>query len=292
MLDPAQLAALAAIHRHGAFDRAAKELGVTPSAVSQRLKALEERLGTRLIIRGQPCTATPAGLRAIRHLDEISLLEQDLARDLPGLSAGPAVIRIAVNADSLATWILPALALVPGALFDLVIDDQEVSQDWLIRGEVLGSITAHPGPLQGCETLPLGRLRYRATATPDFVARHFPDGVTADALTRAPALRFNAKDLLQHRWAARETGGTVTRLPCHQLASAQGFVEAALLGLGWGLHAEALVRDHLAAGRLVELKPETPLDTPLFWQFARLAGPALAPLTRAFRAEAARHLHP
>lgn len=290
MLDPAQLAALAAIHRQGAFDRAAVELGVTPSAISQRLKALEERLGTRLIIRGQPCTATAAGLRVIRHHDELSLLEQDLARDLPGLSAGPAVIRIAVNADSLATWVLPALAQVPDALFDLVIDDQEVAQDWLIRGEVLGAITGHPGPLQGCETVPLGHLRYRATASPAFMARHFPDGVTAAALARAPALRFNAKDRLQLTWAERETAGAVTRLPAHVLASAQGFVEAALLGLGWGMNPEALVAPHLAAGRLVELRPDAPLDVALHWQSARAAAQALAPLTRALRAEARRHL--
>ncbi len=108
MLDPAQLAALAAVHRRGSFDAAAAELRVTPSAVSQRLKALEERIGTLLLRRGQPCTATPAGLRLIRHHDEIALLDRQLAEDLPGLSAAPATLRIAVNADSLATWVIPA----------------------------------------------------------------------------------------------------------------------------------------------------------------------------------------
>ena len=156
MLGPAQLAALTAIHRQGSFDRAAAELSVTPSAISQRLKALEDRLGTRLIRWGQPCTATEAGLRVIRHHDDIALLEQTLAGDLPGLAAPRATLRIAVNADSLATCVLPALAAVDCVLFNLVIDDKEVSQDWLKRGEVLGAITSHPGPLQGCDTMPLG----------------------------------------------------------------------------------------------------------------------------------------
>jgi LysR family transcriptional regulator, chromosome initiation inhibitor len=159
MLDPAQLAALAAVHRRGSFDLAAIELHVTPSAISQRIKALEEATGSLLIRRGQPCQATETGLRLIRHHDEIALLERTLAQDLPSLSPGPATLRIAVNADSLATWVIPALAETDGFLFDLVIDDQDVSQDWLRRGDVAAAITAHPGPLQGCDTAPLGALR-------------------------------------------------------------------------------------------------------------------------------------
>ena len=290
MLDPAQLTALAAIHRQGSFERAAAELSVTPSAISQRLKALEEHLGTRLIRRGQPCAATEAGLRIIRHHDEIVLLEQALSADLPGLAQERATLRIAVNADSLATWVLPALAEVRDVLFDLVIDDEEVSQDWLKKGAVLGAITTHPGPLQGCDTLPLGALRFRATASPDYLARHMPQGATAQALSAAPALRFNEKDHLQHLWAARQTGGAVTRLPCHRLASTNGFVEACLLGLGWSMNPETLVQGHLASGRLRELAPDTPFDVPLNWQFARLAAAALAPLTKALKASAARHL--
>jgi LysR family transcriptional regulator (chromosome initiation inhibitor) len=289
MLDPAQLAALAAVHRRGSFELAAADLHVTPSAISQRLKALEEATGTLLIRRGQPCTATPTGLRLIRHHDEIVLLETTLAADLPNLTPGPATLRIAVNADSLATWVIPALAATDGFLFDLVIDDQDVSQDWLRRGEVVAAITAHPGPLQGCDTHPLGSLRYRATASPAYVARWFPDGVTANALSQAPALTFSDKDRLQDRWVAHQIGAAGKRasFPSHRLASSQGFVDACLTGLGWGLNPEPLVADHLASGRLVELVPDTALDVALHWQFTRLAAPALAPLTAAIRAQAA-----
>jgi len=285
MLDPSQLAALAAVHRRGSFDLAAAELHVTPSAVSQRLKALEEATGTLLLRRGQPCAATPAGLRLIRHHDELVLLEQALARDLPQLSPQPATLRIAVNADSLATWIIPALATTDGFLFDLVIDDQDVSQDWLKRGEVAAAITAHPGPLQGCETLALGALRYRATASPGWLRRWMPEGISAAALTRAPALTYSEKDRLQSRWLAREFGAQAARagFPTHRLASSHGFVDGCLAGLGWGLNPEPLVAGHLASGALVELRPDTPLDVPLHWQFARLTAPALAPLTAAIR---------
>jgi LysR family transcriptional regulator (chromosome initiation inhibitor) len=293
MPDPAQLAALAAIHRRGSFELAAADLHVTPSAISQRLKALEETTGTLLIRRGQPCTATPIGLRLIRHHDEIALLDRQLAEDLPRLTGGPLPLRLAVNADSLATWVIPALAATEGFLFDLVIDDQDVSQDWLKRGEVVAAITAHPGPLQGCDTLPLGALRYRATASPAFVAQWFPQGVTPQALAAAPTLTFSDKDRLQEQWAARLTGDTSrAALPTHRMASSQAFVDACLCGLGWGMNPEALVAPHLASGALVELAPDTPLDVALHWQFTRLAAPALRPLTQAIRTQAARVLVP
>jgi LysR family transcriptional regulator (chromosome initiation inhibitor) len=292
MLDPAQLAALAAVHRRGSFELAAADLHVTPSAISQRLKALEERIGTLLIRRGTPCTATETGLRLIRHHDELALLEHALAADLPDLSGaiapGPATLRLAVNADSLATWVIPALAATEDLLFDIVIDDQDVSQDWLRRGDVAAAVTSHPGPLQGCDTLPLGALRYRATAAPAFMARHMPDGLTPQALARAPALVFSEKDRLQHLWADRITGGETVRtgFPSHRLASSHGFVDAALAGLGWCMNPEILVARHIAEGRLIDLAPDTPLDVPLHWQFARLTAPALAPLTRAMHSAA------
>lgn len=286
MLEPAQLQALAAIHRRGSLEAAAAVLGVTPSAVSQRLKALEDRVGCRLIRRGSPCSATPAGMRLIRHHDEIAALEAAVAQDLRIDSEGPVTLRLAVNADSLATWVVPALAQVPDVLFDLVIDDQAYSQEWLKRGEVAAAVTSHPGPLQGCDTLRLGTLRYHATASPAFVARWLAEGVSPQTLTRAPALTFSDKDALQADWV-RQVCGAPLALPTHRIASSHGFVDAALAGLGWGMNPAPLVAAHLAAGRLVELVPGRVLEVPLFWQFARLAAPVLAPVTRAMRTAAA-----
>ncbi len=289
-IDP-QLQALATVHRRGSFEVAAAILGLTPSAVSQRIKALEDRVGCLLIRRGQPCEATPAGLRLIRHHDEVALLEQALARDLPGPATGPTTLRIAVNADSLATWLIPALAAVDGMLFDIVIDDQDHSQDLLRRGEVAAAVTSHAGPLQGCDTIPLGALRYRATASPAYLARWMAQGPTADALTLAPALTFSDKDRLQMLWAERQTGRKID-FPTHRLASTHAFVDAALAGLGWGMNPEMLVADHLAKGRLAELAPDSPLDTPLHWQFSRLTAQAIDPVTRAIRAAASGVLIP
>jgi len=282
MFDYAQLAALAAIVRTGSFERAAQQLHVTPSAVSQRLKLLEERLCTVLVVRGQPCTATPAGQRLCQHVEQVGLLESALRRSLPGLSAGsrPVTLRIAINADSLATWFIAAMAGTDGYLFDLVLDDQEHSAEWLRRGEVMAAVTAHGTPVQGCDCHPLGALRYVATASPDYRERWFADGFGASAASRAPCLIFNQKDRLQTQWL-RQAFGADLHPPLHWLPSSQAFVDAALAGIGWGMNPEPLVAEHLRTGRLVALKPDLPLDVPLFWQQSRIVGPVLGEVTTA-----------
>jgi LysR family transcriptional regulator, chromosome initiation inhibitor len=289
MFDYPQLLALAAVHRRGAFDLAAADLGLTPSAISQRIKALEEQTGTLLVVRGQPCRATPTGLRMIAHLDQVALLEGSLHADLPQMDRGPSTLRIAVNADSLATWVIPALAATPGFLFDLVIADQDIAQDWLRKGAVVAAITSAPGPLQGCDTLPLGALRYRATATPAFVDQWFSGGISAHSIARAPTLAFSESDRLQSLWAARETGFTGP-LPAHCIASTDGFVAACRAGLAWALHPETLIAPHLVNGTLVDLRPASPFDVPLHWQYSRLTAQAIAPLTAAIRARASQAL--
>jgi LysR family transcriptional regulator (chromosome initiation inhibitor) len=298
MLDYPLLMALAAVIRTGSFERAARQLHVTPSAVSQRVKLLEERLGTVLVVRGQPCTGTAAGQRLCQHVEQVALLESELRGALPGLSPadGPLTLRIAVNADSLATWFVAAMAELPGCLFDLVLDDQDHSAEWLRKGEVLAAVTASAAPVPGCNSHPLGALRYRATASPDYLRRHFADGVTVDALAKAPCLTFNRKDQLQAQWLRMVLNdcdpAQAPTPPTHWLPSTHAFVDGALAGMGWGMNPDPLVVDHLAAGRLVELVPGRPLDVPLYWQQSRIAGTALGDLSRAVLQVGRRALHP
>lgn len=287
--DPSQLAALEAVLRLGSFDAAARQLSVTPSAISQRIKALEDRAGAALVIRATPCTATPAGARLARHASEVALLEAALARDLE-LPGTPARLRLAINADSLSTWFLPAL-LGHDLLFDIAVDDEAHSADWLRRGEVSAAITAHARAVQGCDAYALGKMRYVATCAPGYYERHFKAGVTTEAFARAPMLQFNAKDALQHDWLRRITGQALSP-PLHRLPSSQGFVDAARLGLCWGLNPEPLVREDLAQGRLVALRPDQPQDVALYWQVNRLVAGAITGLTDAVRRAASAALVP
>ncbi len=278
--DYAQLATLAAILRGGSFDAAAAELSITPSAVSQRIRALEERLGSPLIERGHPCTGTEVGRRLARHAEAVELLESQLARDIQAPAPARSRLRIAVNADSLTTWIIPALAQVDGMMFDMVIDDQDHSADWLKRGAVAGAVTSNAAAVRGCNSRALGALRYVACASPGFVADHFADGVTAASLRAAPALRFNPKDRLQNLWMRHATGQDITP-DWHQIAAADAFTKAVEHGLGWGMIPEVLISDQLARGRITRLRPDLPLDTPLYWQVSRIMAEPLSDLTRA-----------
>ena len=295
MLDYAALSALAAVIREGSFERAAQVLHVTPSAVSQRIRALEERIGCALVVRAQPCLATETGRRLCRHVDRVRLLEQDLQGMLPGLgSAGDArvTVPVAVNADSLATWFAPAVATFAAAapvLLALSVDDQDHTAEWLRNGTVLAAVTGSAKAPTGCGSRPLGAMRYVAAASPSFRARHFAGGVGAGNLTQAPSLVFNRKDDLQARWVRRLCHRDVD-LPHHTVPSTQAFVTAALAGMGWGMQPLALVAPHLQDGSLVELVPCTPLDVPLFWQHARAASTLLAGLGRAVEAAAAEAL--
>lgn len=291
MLDYPLLAALAAVIRTGSFEQAAQELHVTPSAVSQRVKLLEDRLGVVLIVRAQPCSATPTGLRLLRHVEDVALMEHRLKADLGGLVSAdePATLRVAINADSLATWFIDVVAACDGLLFDVILDDEDYSADWLRRGEVAAAVTAHPTPVQGCDSRPLGRLSYVAAASPEYLARWFPNGVSADALEQAPVLDFNRKDRLQARWM-QETFGRRIVAPAHQLPSPQAFVDACLAGIGWGMNPEPLVGDHLESGRLVPLLPGHPLEVPLFWQSSRMVAKAIAEVNQAVADAAAKWL--
>lgn len=279
MLDYPALLALAEIIRRGSFEAAAHALSVTPSAISQRIRSLEDRIGSILIDRGPPLRGTEAGLRLAAHLDLVRLLESELGEGFAHDT--PSVVRIAVNADSLASWAVAPLSSAPG-LIDLIIDDQDHAQDWLRNGQVIAAVTGDSRPITGCDSMALGSMRYRATASPDFVARHFPNGPDADSLSRAPCLSFNSKDGLQERWARGFTGKRIA-FPLHRIPSSQAFADATRCGLGWGMNPESMIQRDLENGSLIDLAPGNPLDVPLYWQTLRLTAAAIAPLTNAIR---------
>ena len=285
--DHAQLRALAAVVREGSFERAALALHVTPSAISQRIKALEDRVGRLLVQRTTPASATAEGQILVRLAEQTALLEHEaLARigidddQLPRSS-----IAVAVNHDSMETWFPEAAALFAAdssATLDLHVEDQDHTADLLRRGEVLGAVTTLAEAVQGCQIHPLGSIRYAATCTPQFHARYFAKGVTAAGLAQAPVLVFNRKDDLQARHA-RRLAGTDAPLqpPVWWIPSTRAFVHANLAGLGWTMNPLPLVRRHLEAGRLVYLRQRVYEDIPLYWQHWKGDVQGMANLTRA-----------
>jgi LysR family transcriptional regulator, chromosome initiation inhibitor len=293
-IDSRQLAAFAAVLREGTFDAAARALHVTPSAISQRIKQLEERLGRVLIQRGAPCVATQAGQALQRHAQQLALLEAQALEPfgLNDAAARSLPLSVAVNADSLATWFAPALAQVRAqhdVSFDLVVEDQDHSSDLLRQGRVLAAVTGDPHAVQGCRAQRLGAIRYVAVASHAFIARYFSEGISDAALAVAPCNVFNRKDALQAQFLRKLTRRRL-HPPMHYVPSTHGFIHAALHGLGWGMNPQALVTPLLQSGDLVELMPGMVLDVPLYWQHWKLDSDVMLGLTAAVHTAAKRAL--
>ncbi|MDR6938056.1 LysR family transcriptional regulator ArgP [Luteibacter sp. 3190] len=290
-----QLAAFVAVLDEGSFEAAAQRLSVTSSAVSQRVKALEDRLGQVLILRQTPSRPTPAGEHLLRRVRPMQALEAEALADFaPARESGPRSVAIAVNDDSLQTWFLGGLAGLHrrfGYLFDVRVDDQDHTLQMLRDGTVLGAVTAEARAIQGCNVHPLGTMRYHAIASPAFSKRNFPDGLNAEALATAPLIVFNRKDDLQWRFMRRITRARLSP-PTHYLPTATGFVEAAALGLGWCLAPESLIAPAVEAGHVVNLDPARWLDVSLYWQYAAVRSDTLEHIGRAMRDAARTALRP
>jgi LysR family transcriptional regulator (chromosome initiation inhibitor) len=283
--DADQLSALAAVVHEGSFDAAAARLHVTPSAVSQRIKALEQQVGRVLVLRTRPCRPTQDGEVLVRLAGQMELLARDAMGQLvpaPGARTGTATRRlpVAVNDDSMSTWFPAAVADLPAdVLLDLRREDQELSADLLRDGTVMAAVTADPRAVQGCRVRRLGAMRYLAVAAPERRDRWFGDGLGAEAFAAAPLLAFNREDGLQERFVASVVGRrTVTPL-VHYVPSQSAFVGLVEAGLGWGMVPEAAATERIAAGALVEVRTGRHLDVPLYWQHWALRTPTLDDLT-------------
>lgn len=299
-LDLAQLRALAAVIAEGSLGAAARVLHVTPSAVSQRLRALEVATGRVLVVRGRPARVTPSGEVLLRLARQVDLLATDAAAELGDPDGGPdtrpPALPIAVDADSLATWVLPALAPLAGSLcLDLRREDQERTSALLRDGSVVAAVSADAAAVPGCSSTPLGAMRYRAAASAVFTRRWFPDGrASAAALAVAPVVVFDRDDGLQDglQDAHLRARAPAARPPRHHVPSSADFLAAVRLGMGWGMLPTLQADDLLAAGELVDLDPTAAVDVALHWQRWRLRSPGLDAVDAAVRAAAVQHLEP
>lgn len=298
MLDARQLEALAAVVEQGGFGPAAKALALTLAAVSLRIKALEDHLGQRLLVRGKTVRATAAGQALLAHVKQVRLMEADVLSGLQGgvVSAGQRAtwqtLAVAVNADSLASWFLPGLAPLlqrHRLLLDILIEDQDHTHDALKSGEVMGCVTSLAEPMRGCVAEPLGMMRYRCLATQAVVQRCRTAGgaISPHRLLTQPAIIFNRKDALQDVFLAQHIGLRQPNYPRHFAPAVDAFETALQLGMGWGMVPE-LHWPNLPD--LVELLPDAWVDVTLYWQHWTRESPSAQRLTQAVKAAAHAHL--
>ncbi|MFF0945088.1 LysR family transcriptional regulator ArgP [Kocuria sp. CPCC 205300] len=283
------LRALAAIVDEGTFEAAADVLRISPSAVSQRIKALETSVGQVVVRRGVPCTPTEAGSVLLRMARQVQVLEAETRHALGNGVSSRTVTPVAVNADSLATWFVPVLAEAArwaDTTLDLHVEDQGHSSRLLRRGDVLGAVTADPAPVNGCRVERLGSMRYLPVATPALRGR-FTTGTGVD-WPGMPVLRFNAKDDLQHQLLSAR--GVERPPPTHTVPSSEGFLAAVRAGLGWGMIPELQLETELAGGSLVLLEEHAHHDVVLHWQTWTLGSERLDRLTGSVRRAGRRRL--
>ncbi|MFF1720554.1 LysR family transcriptional regulator ArgP [Streptomyces sviceus] len=284
-----QVRTLLAVVDEGTFDAAAAALHVTPSAVSQRVKALEQRTGRVLLVRTKPVRPTESGDVVVRFARQLARLERDALAEL-GLPGEGEVTRVsvAVNADSLATWFLGALTRVPQRerlCFELRREDETRTAQLLREGLVMAAVTSSPEAVAGCSVRALGRMRYLAAASPEFVGRCLEGGSLRDRLADAPVVTFDRSDDIQDGFL-RQLGRGGASPVRHAVPASEGFVEAVVLGLGWGMVPEIQAGTLLREGRLTSLAPDRPVDVPLYWQQWKLDSPALAAVAEAVAAAA------
>ncbi|MBL8372538.1 MAG: LysR family transcriptional regulator ArgP [Burkholderiaceae bacterium] len=298
--DPEALECLAAIVEEGGFERAARRLHITQSAVSQRLRGLEAQVGTVLVVRSRPLKVTPAGQLLLKHTQQLRLLRADLERDLrefaPRLGGGSREderISIAINADSIASWALDALGDLArrGVPLEVITDDQDFTHEWLRSGQVLGCVTTQHQPLRGCKLVTLGAMHYVAVASPAWAAEHLPDGLTPYNFRHFPFVAFNRKDDMQTEFVSQCFGLKQVSLTQLYVPSSEGQVRAIRAGWGIAVVPEQIAREDLRSGALVNVAPGHQLSIQLFWHCWNLQSDVLEALTDALTQAAERHLN-
>ncbi len=269
--DPAALECLAALADAGSFERAAQQLAITQSAVSQRLRALETSLGRLLVVRSRPLRLTEPGKVLLRYARQMQAMRADIAREMGATLGQVERLPIAVNADSLATWVLPALdavvhvGLQQGFGLELIVDDQDFTHESLREGTVLGCVSTVAEPLRGCSVTPLGCMRYVAVASPAFIHQAMPQGLHRGNFAKLPWLVFNRKDDNHAVWVGQAFGLSGPRLVERHVPSTEAHARAAALGWGIAVMPEQLAAPALAAGTLQALHPEVFVDVLLHW---------------------------
>lgn len=304
MLDYKLLQALSSVVEEGGFERAAKQLHLTQSAVSQRIRQLEETLGQPVLARTQPPAPTELGRSLLRHAKRVGLLEAELERGLASRSTGAEdskghsalpwqTLALAVNADTLATWftgaVLPLLAQ-ERLLLDLRVDDQELTHKLLRSGEVAGCVSTRSQPMQGCQAVFLGFMRYHCAAAPHFAVQWFPGGLTQETARLAPAVVFNRQDSVHDKFLETTLGASPQDAPRHHVPNSERFVDFVLGGAGYGLVPHIQAAQPLDAATLVDLAPRASMLVPLHWHCWNIPSALLTKLTQALRKAALRTL--
>ncbi|WP_411993007.1 LysR family transcriptional regulator ArgP [Agarivorans sp. DSG3-1] len=285
-IDYKLLKALDAVLSEQSFERAAQRLHLTQSAISQRIKALESQLGQPLLIRSQPLMPTELGQRLLGHYQQVLQLETELASQLNVDDTRAQALPLAVNADSLASWLIPALSPTlqqQRVEMNLYVEDESRTWQRMRSGEVLACVTSRAAAVAGSESHFLGYMEYLCVATPEFAQRFFPKGVNRESLSLAPGMSFDQHDDMHIQFLSEHFSLSPGQYPCHTVRSSEAFMELALASGAYSLNPRLHVAKHLTNGSLLNLTPALQVRVPLYWHHWQLAGKLMKQLSEQIR---------
>ncbi|MDE2363106.1 MAG: LysR family transcriptional regulator [Hyphomicrobiales bacterium] len=251
-----------AVARLGSVSKAAEELGVTPSAVSQQIQALEVQLGTALMVKaGRGVTLTEAGERYFELIvDEIERIS-DATNRIRGFRAYT-TLTVRATPTLASKWLLPRLPRFLDAhpALEVRIDGTNEPTDFSKEGVDL-EIRHGEGRWPGLFVEALAEERFLPLASPDLLAEASIDA--ADL----PRMRLIQSVKAQMQWAHWFTVAGVTpreRLRRVLFDRSHMAIDAAVAGIGVALESSLMAEREIAEGRLicpVRTPPEVRLMT-------------------------------
>lgn len=279
MLESRLLTAFYTVAKLQRFEAAAHALHITQSAVSQRVKLLEEKIGQALLVRSNPIRMTEAGSRLLSYIQKVSLLDDQLQKDLQLSPTGNATrISIGVNEDSMATWFWPAIEPLlanQSIRLDLIIEDQDRTVNLMKNGQAQAVVSSQHAPLQGAKVSFLGYMTYYLAASPAYQQRFFTKGVNRSSLTKATTAVFGHNDELTFNYLGEMFDISRHEVKYHTLPSTAAFEQIALAGAGYAILPQIQILEHLQSGKLVNLAPDKVMDLPLYLHHWALHNQAL-----------------
>ncbi len=283
MFDYKLLEAFAVVIREGGFEKAAGKIHITQSAISQRVKQLEEQFGQVLLLRTSPPKPTDAGKKVLKLFNQVKHLEDDLMVTLePDDRSSFTSIPVAINADTLDTWFLGAIQPFlkrEKVVLDLLVDDQERTHRYLRDGKVLGCISTRNAAIQGCRIEHIGDVFYGLYCSREFAKQWFPKGLELKRLALAPITCFTREDELSDKMFRQIYGARPEHLPTYYIPSSVMFTDLITGGLAYGILPEQQSRSLLERGEIVDLAPDEKVKVKLYWHCWNLKSKLLQAFT-------------
>lgn len=270
MIDYEAIRALEAILEYQSFEKASKSIGITQSAITQRIQGFESFLGERLLIRKTPYKPTATGQAYLGLLRKVKILESEIESN----SSNKPIIKIAINRDSLDLYFLDIISdkeCAEAFALEIIADNQDNTLEYLKSGQVDMCISSESKAIPKHVSTHIGDMEYCLVCSPQFHMKYFKNKTTKEILANAPLVIFDKNDKLQHNFL-KENYGVEPMSSISQMPSVQSFKIAIIGGYGYGFVPLLDIQQELKQKKVLEIFPSKKLKVPLYlhqWEYQK-----------------------